>query len=139
MGEFIDALLEAKQILCRGRTPARDGALRIRQHFVQLGLHMRALIEVFGTVCPCNSHTGALGIRARLPDDLVIDRRQSPVLLHPGADDMARLGAMMAGDKFFGSLVISGVRNYLIFQANKAYPDRSRWIRWNKCLTFRIP
>jgi hypothetical protein len=38
-----------------------------------------------------------------------------------------------------GSLVISGVPNYLIFQANKAYPDRSRWIRWNKCLTFRIP
>ena len=26
----------------------------------------------------------------------------------------------------FGSLVISGVPNYLIFQANKAYPDRSR-------------
>jgi predicted aspartyl protease len=25
-----------------------------------------------------------------------------------------------------GSLVISGVPNYLIFQANKAYPDRSR-------------
>jgi len=40
---------------------------------------------------------------------------------------------------FFGSLVISGVHNYLIFQANKAYPDRSRWIRWNKCLTFTIP
>src|SRR5712692_467840 len=38
-----------------------------------------------------------------------------------------------------GSLVISGVHNYLIFQANKAYPDRSRWIRWNKCLTFTIP
>ena len=38
-----------------------------------------------------------------------------------------------------GSLVISGVHNYLIFQANKAYPDRSRWIRWNKCLTFRMP
>jgi len=37
------------------------------------------------------------------------------------------------------SLVISGVRNYLIFQANKAYPDRSRWIRWNKCLMFTIP
>ena len=29
----------------------------------------------------------------------------------------------------FGSLVISGVRNYLIFYANKAYPDRSRWMR----------
>jgi hypothetical protein len=40
---------------------------------------------------------------------------------------------------FFGSLVISGVPNYLIFQANKAYPDRSRRIRWNKCLTFRMP
>jgi len=26
----------------------------------------------------------------------------------------------------YGSLVISGVPNYLIFQANKAYPDRSR-------------
>jgi hypothetical protein len=39
----------------------------------------------------------------------------------------------------FGSLVISGVLNYLIFKANKAYPDRSSWIRWNKCLTFRIP
>ena len=39
----------------------------------------------------------------------------------------------------FGSLVISGVRNYLIFYAKKAYPDKSRWIRWNKCLTFRIP
>ena len=38
-----------------------------------------------------------------------------------------------------GSLVISGVLNYLIFKANKAYPDRSSWIRWNKCLTFRIP
>jgi hypothetical protein len=38
-----------------------------------------------------------------------------------------------------GSLVISGVPNYLIFQANKAYPDRSRWMRWNKCLTFRMP
>jgi hypothetical protein len=31
------------------------------------------------------------------------------------------------------------VLNYLIFKANKAYPDRSSWIRWNKCLTFRIP
>ena len=40
---------------------------------------------------------------------------------------------------YFGSLVIPGVHNYLIFQANKAYPDRSRWIRWNKCLTFRMP
>jgi hypothetical protein len=38
-----------------------------------------------------------------------------------------------------GSLVISGVPNYLIFQGNKAYPDRSKWIRWNKCLTFRMP
>src|SRR5215471_61932 len=37
-----------------------------------------------------------------------------------------------------GSLVISGVLNYLIFKANKAYPDRSSAIRWNKCLTFRI-
>src|SRR5713101_3804943 len=42
-------------------------------------------------------------------------------------------------DRRLGSLVISGVHNYLIFQANKAYPDRSRWIRWNKCLTFTIP
>jgi hypothetical protein len=39
----------------------------------------------------------------------------------------------------YGSLVISGVPNYLIFQANKAYPARSRRIRWNKCLTFRMP
>src|SRR2546427_11259815 len=39
----------------------------------------------------------------------------------------------------YGSLVISGVPNYLIFQANKVYPDRSRWVRWNKCLTFRMP
>jgi uncharacterized protein (DUF3820 family) len=31
--------------------------------------------------------------------------------------------------KYNGSLVISGVRNYLIFYANKAYPDRSRWMR----------
>ena len=38
-----------------------------------------------------------------------------------------------------GSLVISGVCNYLFFQANKAYPAKSRWIRWNKCVTFRIP
>jgi hypothetical protein len=43
------------------------------------------------------------------------------------------------GQFFFGSLVISGVCNYLLFQANKAYPDKSRWIRWNKCVTFRIP
>src|SRR5213594_1374501 len=48
-------------------------------------------------------------------------------------------GAPELNANFRGSLVISGVRNYLIFQANKAYPDRSRWIRWNKCLTFRIP
>jgi predicted ATPase len=41
--------------------------------------------------------------------------------------------------EIIGSLVISGVPNYLIFQANKAYPDRSRWIRWNKCLMFRMP
>ena len=41
--------------------------------------------------------------------------------------------------KLLGSLVISGVCNYLFFQANKAYPDKSRWIRWNKCVTFRIP
>ncbi len=30
---------------------------------------------------------------------------------------------------YFGSLVISGACNYLLFQANKAYPDKSRWIR----------
>ena len=48
-------------------------------------------------------------------------------------------GAPELNANFRGSLVISGVRNYLIFQAHKAYPDRSRWIRWNKCLTFRIP
>ena len=39
----------------------------------------------------------------------------------------------------FGSLVLSGVRNYLISQANKEYPARSRWIRWNKCPTFKMP
>ena len=59
--------------------------------------------------------------------------------LHFAADLIERQQGLTTGKVFFGSLVISGVRNYLIFQANKAYPDRSRWIRWNKCLTFRIP
>src|SRR5262249_8043462 len=97
VGEFTDKLLEAKQILCCGWTPARERALRICEHLVQLDLHMRALIQVFGTVCPCNSDADALGIRSCLPDNLVIDRRQSPVLLHPGANDMARFGDVCQG------------------------------------------
>jgi hypothetical protein len=46
---------------------------------------------------------------------------------------LARLFGMSQGRAnewiYKGSLVISGVRNYLIFWANKAYPDRSRWMR----------
>ena len=42
-------------------------------------------------------------------------------------------------EDLYGSLVLSGVRNYLISQANKEYPARSRWIRWNKCPTFKMP
>src|SRR5713226_8378248 len=52
---------------------------------------------------------------------------------------IAIVTASFVSKRYCGSLVISGVHNYLIFQANKAYPDRSRWIRWNKCLTFTIP
>ena len=66
-----------------------------------------------------------------------------PEGLGPAFADGVRLAGIGALERlalgFFGSLVISGVLNYLIFQANKAYPDRSRWIRWNKCLMFRIP
>jgi hypothetical protein len=29
--------------------------------------------------------------------------------------------------------------NFCLPHSSKAYPDRSSWIRWNKCLTFRIP
>jgi hypothetical protein len=38
-----------------------------------------------------------------------------------------------------GSLVISGVHNSMIFWTNKAYPYKSSWILWNKCVTFNIP
>jgi transposase-like protein len=47
------------------------------------------------------------------------------------ADWWARSGRQGQGvhESLVGSLVISGVCNYLLFQANKAYPDKSRWIR----------
>jgi hypothetical protein len=38
-----------------------------------------------------------------------------------------------------GSLVIPGVHNSMIFGTNKAYPYKSNWILWNKCVTFNIP
>ena len=55
-----------------------------------------------------------------------------------GAEALVDFAGLSRGQKI-GSLVISGVLNYLIFKANKAYPERSNWIRWNKCLTFRSP
>src|SRR2546422_9050592 len=97
--ELIHELLETEEILCRGRTPARDGTLRIRQHLVQLDLHMGALVEMLGTVRASHSYTELLRIRTRLPNDLVIDRGQGPVLFHSGPDDVARSGAVMPGDK----------------------------------------
>ena len=33
----------------------------------------------------------------------------------------------------------TGVHNPMIFGVNKAYPYKSSWIRWNKCVTFTIP
>jgi hypothetical protein len=39
----------------------------------------------------------------------------------------------------FGSLVIPGVHNSMIFGTNKTYPYKSNWILWNKCVTFNIP
>ena len=41
--------------------------------------------------------------------------------------------------KDHGSLVFRGVHNSMIFRVNKAYPYKSNWTLWNKCVTFKIP
>jgi hypothetical protein len=48
-------------------------------------------------------------------------------------------GADIELRKCIGSLVIPGVHNSMIFWTNKAYPYKSNWILWNKCVTFNIP
>ena len=87
--------------------------------------------------CPCDGHqTGLWYLPARWRD--TTESAQGLLPAWAGSPLAGRVSRPLDG-KQSGSLVISGVPNYLIFQANKAYPDRSRWIRWNKCLTFRMP
>src|SRR5713226_2657528 len=58
---------------------------------------------------------------------LLRDARVEAVFIaSPNALHASQTRAAARAGKHVGSLVISGVRNYLIFQANKAYPDRSR-------------
>jgi membrane dipeptidase len=64
-------------------------------------------------------------VQVKNADDIEATKQQGLVGFLPTLEHLA-IGQELHRVDILGSLVISGVPNYLIFQANKAYPDRSR-------------